>query len=309
MNKLFILLLIASLVSACSKEQQTASPVSSDMIERHENFPSEFVAPRNVDVWLPDNYSPNKRYAVLYMHDGQMLFDSTRTWNKQDWGIDDAAGRLINEGTIRNTIVVGISNTELRHSEYFPQKPFESLERSFRDSLFQHVKRGDGTGVFPAPVCSDNYLKFITAELKPFIDSTYSTKPEKDNTFIAGSSMGGLISMYALCEYPDVFGGAACLSTHWPGVFYSEGNPIPAAFMGYITEHLPSPTDHKLYFDYGTETLDAMYEPFQKMADSVCLKHGFSAPNWDSRKFEGHDHSENSWKKRIAIPLTFLLRE
>ncbi len=89
-------------------------------------------------------------------------------------------------------------------------------------------------------------------ELKPFIDSNFATLGDQSNTFVAGSSMGGLISLYAVCEYPDVFGGAACLSTHWPGVFNSEHNPIPAAFIRYLESHLPSPVNHKLYFDYGT---------------------------------------------------------
>ena len=84
--------------------------------------------------------------------------------------------------------------------------------------------------MFPVPVQSDAYLKFLVTELKPFIDSTFSVATDRSNTFIAGSSMGGLISMYAVCEYPAVFGGAACLSTHWPGIFTAENNPIPEAF-------------------------------------------------------------------------------
>ena len=92
---------------------------------------------------------------------------------------------------------------------------------------------------------SDNYLKFIVEELKPFIDSTYSTLIDKENTFIAGSSMGGLISMYAVCEYPNVFGGAACLSTHWPGTFEVENNPIPEIFYNYLTNNLPKPNQNK----------------------------------------------------------------
>ena len=77
---------------------------------------------------------------------------------------------------------------------------------------------------------SDNYLKFLVTELKPFIDKKYSVYKDMNHTFIAGSSMGGLISMYAICEYPRVFGGAACMSTHWPGIFSAEGNPVPDAF-------------------------------------------------------------------------------
>ena len=121
--------------------------------------------------------------------------------------------------------------------------------------------------------------------------------------------MGGLISMYALCEYPAVFGGAACLSTHWVGIFSTENNHIPAAFMAYLRTHLPDPATHRLYFDYGTETLDALYEPFQLQADSILREKGYSAANWQTLKFVGADHSERAWRTRLAIPLTFLMKQ
>ncbi|MBC6993694.1 alpha/beta hydrolase-fold protein [Neolewinella lacunae] len=281
--------------------------LSSGRVERIENFASEFAAPRNIDVWLPDGYSATEEYAVLYMHDGQMLFDSTASWNKQEWGVDETMNQLLEEGTIRNSIVVGIWNTESRHSEYFPQQPFESLPEEVQDSLLTQGKRNQESGRFKTAVSSDNYLKFIVTELKPFIDQKYSTLPDRKNTFIAGSSMGGLISMYALCEYPDVFQGAACLSTHWIGTFDTLNNPIPAAFVAYLDANLPSPQSHSIYFDFGTETLDALYEPYQVSVDSIMVKHGFSSENWKTLKFEGEDHSEKAWKKRLHIPLQFLL--
>ena len=282
--------------------------VTNGTIQRLENFPSRFVSARNVDVWLPAGYNPAKKYAVLYMHDGQMLFDSTATWNGQEWGVDETLGQLIREKRIRPCIVVGVWNAgKERHVDYFPQKPFESLPKSYRDSLIRMAQRQEGAAIFSGEVQSDGYLKFLVTELKPFIDSVYSTRKDRAHTFIAGSSMGGLISMYAICEYPGVFGGAACLSTHWPGIFSVEGNPIPAAFLDYLKSHLPSPKSHKLYFDYGTETLDALYEPFQQQADEIIKRKGFSRKNWMSRKFAGADHSEQAWRNRLDIPITFLL--
>ncbi|HRJ16216.1 MAG TPA: alpha/beta hydrolase-fold protein, partial [Saprospiraceae bacterium] len=94
---------------AISAQAQTPA-VSAGRIERHEQFPSQFVSARNVDVWLPEGYSPRKKYAVLYMHDGQMLFDGAGTWNKQEWQVDEIAGKLLAEGKIRDCIVVGIWN-------------------------------------------------------------------------------------------------------------------------------------------------------------------------------------------------------
>ena len=281
--------------------------VSAGNIEIYENFPSKFIAPRNISVWLPENYYPKKKYAVLYMHDGQMLFDANTTWNKQEWGVDECLTKFGRTGKIKNVIVVGIWNSESnRHSEYFPQKPFDSLTVEQKEKISASLQEEKKTYEEFKPN-SDAYLKFIVEELKPFVDNTYSTRKESQNTFIAGSSMGGLISMYAVCEYPAVFGGAACLSTHWPGTFSTENNPIPEAFFNYMRVNLPDSKTHRLYFDYGTATLDSQYEVFQVQADSILKEKGYTAENWLTQKFEGADHSENAWRERLSIPLEFLL--
>jgi enterochelin esterase-like enzyme len=246
--------------------------VSSEELRRFSDFSSSFVGARNIDVWLPAGYSSKKKYAVLYMHDGQMLYDSTVTWNKQEWGVDETMTNLLKQKKIKDCIVVGVWNTGiLRHADYFPQKPFLSLATAQQDSIYK-VTRGEGYALFAAPVQSDAYLKFLVTELKPFIDKTFSVKTDRANTFIGGSSMGGLISMYAICEYPDVFGGAACLSTHWPGIFATANNPIPDAFISYLKNNLPDPSSHKIYFDYGTAGLDSLYKPFQLQADAVMQR-------------------------------------
>ena len=282
--------------------------MSSGKIDRYENFESQFAVPRTIDVWLPDDYPSASDYAVLYMHDGQMLFDSTTTWNKQEWGVDETVGRLTKAGRIQPCIVVAIWNTGLgRHSDYFPQKPFESLPAGYRDSLLLILNYDQETPLLKNGVQSDNYLKFIVQELKPFIDSVYATRKDREHTFIMGSSMGGLISMYALCEYPEVFGGAACLSTHWPGVFEPEFSRIAGSFVQYLDENMPDPAFHRIYFDYGTETLDAQYEPTQRRVDSVLVKKGCGAANWKTLKFEGEDHSERAWGERVHVPLEFFL--
>jgi enterochelin esterase-like enzyme len=281
--------------------------VTSGSIKRFADFNSKFVDARNIDVWLPNNYSAKEKYAVLYMHDGQMLYDASTTWNKQSWEVDSIAGKLIQEHKTQKFIVVGIwNNNKKRHLEYFPQKVFESLNKDQKAFVTSElIKMGRITENF-SPL-SDFYLKFLVTELKPFIDKTFATKSDQANTFISGSSMGGLISMYAICEYPNVFGGAACLSTHWPGIFSVDNNPIPDAFVNYLKAHLPNPKNHKIYFDYGDQTLDAMYKPFQEKVDVVMKEKGFSAINWTTKFFPGKDHSEKSWRERFSIPLVFLL--
>ena len=282
--------------------------VSSGKIIEYVDFKSNIIGQRTVRVWLPDNYSPKRKHQVLYVNDGQMLWDANITWNKQEWKLDETLSKLLKEKKIKPTIVVAVDNAgKNRHSEYFPQKPFESLSQKTQDSLYALYRNKDQT-IYNDKVYSDNYLKFLVEELKPFIDQNYSTYKDASHTFITGSSMGGLISMYAVCEYPKVFGGNLSLSTHWPGVFATENNPIPGAFMKYLQKSLPDPKSHKLYFDYGTETLDALYEPYQLKADEIIKTKGYTQKNWKSLKFAGKDHSEKAWAERLDIPLVFMLK-
>jgi enterochelin esterase-like enzyme len=302
--------LLAVLLMVCSTFLFSQTPsVKKGKIIRHSAFPSQWVPARIIDVWLPEGYSPEKKYAVLYMHDGQMLYDSTITWNKQEWGVDETLQLLLDEQKIENVIVVGIWNAGIRrHAEYFPQAPFASLTKEQQKKVYDSY-RSNGQSIFSGiPICSDLYLKFITEELKPFIDKNYATRSERAYTYIAGSSMGGLISLYALCEYPEVFGGAACLSTHWPGLMQMDDNPVPNAFFAYMQKKLPDPRTHRLYFDYGTETLDSMYASLQGQADRVLQYKGFHSENWITKSWPGQDHSERSWRSRLSVPLLFLLR-
>jgi predicted alpha/beta superfamily hydrolase len=299
--------LVLSLI-AFSVTAQTPKVVSGS-IKRIEDFQSQFVEARNVDVWLPEGYSSNKKYSVLYMHDGQMLFDSTNTWNKTAWEADDVAAKLMSENKVKDFIIVGIWNGgKTRHSDYFPQKPFEAITKEQRDFITKQLQSaGKTTEVFQPQ--SDNYLKFIVFELKPYVDKTFSVRTDRQNTFIAGSSMGGLISLYAICEYPKIFGGAACLSTHWPGTFSVENNPFPDAMISYLQRWLPNAKKCKIYFDYGDQTLDALYPPLQKRIDQVMSSKGFTNKNWITKFFPGENHSEKAWSKRLNIPMLFLLKK
>jgi enterochelin esterase-like enzyme len=302
MKKVFFLLLTSIVFGQVPK-------VSTGTIQRLENFQSNYVDSRNIDVWLPNGYSKNQQYAVLYMHDGQMLYDAETTWNKQAWEVDAIAGKVIQEGKTKPFIVIGIwNNGQKRHPEYFPQKPYESLSPTQKDTITAQLQKAGRTKEVFQPI-SDLYLKFLVTELKPYIDKHFSTLKNRENTVIAGSSMGGLISMYAICEYPEVFGGAACISTHWPGTFSSQNNPIPDAFINYMNDHLPNPKTHTIYFDYGNKTLDALYPDLQKKVDVVMTQKGFTTTNWTTQFFEGKDHSEKSWAERLHIPLQFLLKK
>lgn len=285
----------------------TAMPKpASGRIERLNGFASKYIAARNVDVWLPPGYSDKQKYAVLYMHDGQMLFDAAITWNKQEWRADEVAAQLMAEGKVRPFIIVGVHNAgKGRNSEYFPQKTFDALPKRSQDKVL-NMTLADKSPLFKAPFSGDDYLKFLVSELKPYIDRHYSVHTKASDTALMGSSRGGLISLYAISEYPQVFGSAASLSTHWPIKYDMDDNPYPDQLLSYMRENLPDPASHRLYFDYGTATLDALYPPLQAKADAVLREKGYNAGNWQTREFPGAEHSENAWSARLDIPLQFL---
>jgi len=270
---------------------------------------SKYASGYNVDVWLPANYSASKQYAVIYMHDGQMLFDSTTTWNKQAWMVQNVVANLMAENKIVPAIIIAIHNNgQSRHADYTPQIPFKKLKRQQQTAMY-HDTTAYGNNVFANfKVNSDNYLKFLVNELKPLIDKRFSTYTDKSQTIIMGSSMGGLISLYAICQYPEIFGKAACMSTHWPLVFKTDNNPFPDAMLQYLIGKLPQPESHILYFDMGTMGIDSLYESTQIQVDALCIDIGYNSNNFMSVVFEGADHNEKAWHKRLHIPLQFLLK-
>jgi len=269
---------------------------------------SKYSDPRRVVVWLPPSYSPRgPKHAVLYMHDGQNLFDKATAGYGMEWEIDEHLSRLIAEKKVRPTIVVGIWNTPKRLQEYVPSKAFTSLPPEYRDKV---------RALYGGDPLSDGYLKFIVQELRPMIDKRFNVRTDRANTAIMGSSMGSLISLYAIDEYPQIFGAAGMMSTHWPLFMTPEGKSVPqeefesvsSAFERYLTPALPDPKAHRLYFDHGTETLDAIYKQYQDRVDAVVQKHGYrQGVNWMTRNYPGQKHNEISWASRVDVPLQFLL--
>jgi enterochelin esterase-like enzyme len=269
---------------------------------------SKYADPRRVVVWLPSGYRTHgPKYAVLYMHDGQNLFDKATAGYGMEWQIDETLGRLIREKKVRPTIVVGIWNTPKRLQEYVPSKVFEYLTAAYRDKV---------RALYGGDPLSDGYLKFIVRELRPVIDRRFNVKTDRTNTMIIGSSMGSLISLYAIDEYPQIFGGAGMMSTHWPLFLTPEGKSVgdqeyevvSSAFERYLAPAVPDPRTHKLYFDHGSETLDAVYARYQDRVDAVVARRGYrKGVNWLSLSFPGQKHNEISWASRVDIPLRFLL--
>lgn len=297
--------LLLALAPAAAAAREDSGP---GRLIHYDAFPSRHLDPRGVTLWLPEGYdASNARYPVVYMHDGQNLFDPATAGEKGEWGVDEALARLTEAGEARPAIVVGVWNTPKRLLEYMPGEVFGALPPPYQGQLAE---------LYQGRPVSDDYLRFLVEELKPWVDENFRTLAERDDTFVAGSSMGGLISLYAISEYPEVYGGAAMISTHWPLFLSWPVEPRPAAereavittFENWLRAALPAPDNHRLWFDYGSETIDALYEPYQLRLDEVLTAEGYDrGRNWRTESFPGAAHDEHAWRDRIHLPLAFLL--
>jgi predicted alpha/beta superfamily hydrolase len=213
---------------------------------------------RRVWIYLPKNYATTKhKYPVLYMHDGQNLFDGY-TSGYGEWGIDELMDKVLGK---KQCIIIGIDHGgDYRISEY---DPYDS-------------KYGKGQG--------DAYVEFLVKTLKPYIDQHYRTFTDARHTAIAGSSMGGLISMYAELKYPQVFGQAGIFSPAlWiaPPVYdFAQKQKVSAK--------------SRYYFVCGDAESDTMVDDMQKMADMMQAK-GLSKPNTPTVIIKGAQHNEKQW--------------
>ncbi len=266
-------------------------------LESWQDFPSRHVSARTLDVWLPPGYGADawRRYPVIYMHDGQNLFDPAQVFNHTDWDVDGAMTRGIASGRLPPAIIVGIWNSPTRRFEEYMPDVVASGDR---------IDSGvpGRAGFARADIRSDAYLRFLADELKPFIDRHYRTRRGRADTFVMGSSMGGLVSLYAIAKHPQVFGGAAAVSTHWPA-----GGGV---MVEWFAHHLPPPASHRIWMDHGTETLDAAYAPYQQRMDAAMLRGGYrEGANWVSKVYPGTEHSEIAWRARLPEILAFLLQD
>lgn len=243
------------------------------------------VPPRDVWVWVPDDCTPKTRCPVIYMPDGQNLFEPGNAFGGAEWGMDEA---MSERPAGRRAIVVGLANSGSgRWAEYVPPALLAALGP-----------------VPPGADGADRYLAFVADEVKPFVDQRYPTRLERQSTFHMGSSMGGLLSLHALVSRPALFGAAAGLSTHWP--ISAEKAATPEAVASALKAWLASapPGRGRFYTDRGDQTLDALYLPF---ARAIIPLFGPQGPDFRALAFPGTSHSEAAWRARLAIPLAFLL--
>ena len=295
-----VLALCAGLLAAGAGIGQPLPQTAAGKVQRLANVPSKFVAPRHVDVWLPPGYgTTGDRYDVLYLQDGQAAFDGAAALNGQGLRVDAVMTRLMREARIRPTLVVAVWNDGARRSsEYYPSKFLSYLPEPVRSDFVARELEG-----LPR---ADAYLRFLVAELKPLIDSRFHTAPGRTHTFIAGGGLAGLLSIYALCEYPTVFAGAAALSPLWTGI--DEPNAmLPLAAFNYLQARLAEPADHRLYLDRGTAGTDALQGDAQRFVERLAKDAGYGRDRLLSLAFDGTVGEERAWAARLDLPLLFLM--
>lgn len=284
-----------------------ARALSSGRLVEYPAFASKHVDARRVTAWLPEGYDASAEpFGVLYMHDGQNLFETTHA-PFGEWGVDEVLSGMMARGEAPRTLVVGVWNTPKRYVEYGPAALVDAVPEPTGSVLKAQAR---------APLESDAYLAFLVEELKPFIDRTYRTRPAREHTSMMGSSMGGLISLYGGLTYPEIFGAVGCVSTHWPlgsgegpGVSRDQWRTdVLSGLTTYLERALPKPSGTRFYFDHGDQNLDSNYAPYQARVDAIFAARGYRrGRDVESLAFPGADHNEPSWNRRLPIPLKFLL--
>jgi len=247
---------------------------------------------RHVEIWLPPGYdsAAATRYPVLYMSDGQNLFDPRIANTGVDWGVDEAVMRLVRRGVMPPIIVVGVWSTGERGPEYSPWHE--------------------------APT----YARFLIEELMPRVNREFRTLTGPTNTAVMGSSMGGLLSFYLVTHHPEAFGACGCVSTHFPiseavvarvfpalaGTAAATADTVPYVVRD-IERGLRVPRGARYWFDYGGQGLDAEYGPTHEIMRAWLLQQGLvDGRDFVIRSYPEATHNEASWRARLEDPLTFM---
>ena len=240
------------------------------VLNYHYDFYSRYLKnERDILIWLPNSSQTSiKKYPVIYMHDGQNLFNPSTSFSGFDWKVDETVDNLSSNNIIEEVIVVGINNTNDRLDEF---------------NLF--TEKGK------------NYASFLINELKPFVDEIYPTKTDRNNTAVIGSSMGGLCSLQLFWKHQNIFSKAACMSSS----FWIDDRSI----FNFVKDNYLHSQDFKLYIDCGdaekeliedTKRMNRILKKLKTVDDANYL--------WHIEK--GAVHSEVDWAKRFDIPLKFL---
>lgn len=273
----------------------------------YEHVAAAGLPEQRLTIWLPPGYdSGKKRYPVLYMHDGHNLFDPAKSNFNKVWAADKAMLAAIKSGKVEPHIIVGVwAPGRDRYRQYLPQTIYQTASGTPRAAMDAMVE---------GPVVSEAYLSWLAGSLKQWVDASFRTRPGRDDTAIMGSSMGGLMSCYAFLERAETYGRAGCVSSHWPAADPTKVGPanpeLIALWDGWFAARLGQPNGRRVWMDHGTATLDAFYAPYQQKIDARFAASGWQrGRDWESKVYEGAEHEENAWARRLPEVFGWLLRK
>ncbi len=299
---------VALLLGGCTTARHAMVTAMARQIE-WEHLTAADLPEQQVTIWLPPEYSlqPDKHFPVVYMWDGQNLFDPKRTHYGKAWMVQDVLGSMVAEGSAEPHIVVGVHSPpgSDRYRVYLPQNVAERIAGPVRAEMDRQA-----SGAFAA----DRQLAWVTDALKPRIDREFRTQSAASKTTVVGASMGALMACYAAIERPDVFGRAGCVSVPFAPVdnalAASQRQEIERAWAGYLADRLGPPRGRRVWMDHGTAGLDGSFASWQ-----VAVARDFAAAGWhegadyEARAFEGAEHDENFWRARLPQILRWLWRD
>lgn len=273
----------------------------------YEHVAAAGLPEQRLTIWLPPGYDKGaKRYPVLYMHDGHNLFDPAKSNFNKVWAADKAMLAAVKSGKVEPHIIIGVwAPGRDRYRQYLPQTIYQSASGAPRAAMEAMIE---------GPVVSDAYLAWLAGPLKQWVDASFRTRPRRDDTAIMGSSMGGLMSCYAFLERAETYGRAGCVSSHWPAADPTKVGPanpeLIALWDGWFAARLGQPNGRRVWMDHGTATLDAFYAPYQQKIDARFAASGWQrGRDWESKVYEGAEHEENAWARRLPEVIGWLLRK
>jgi predicted alpha/beta superfamily hydrolase len=252
--------------------------VSGPHLIKHEQFFSRHLRnQRDLIVYLPPGYheQPHRAFPVLYLHDGQNLFEASTAFGGTDWHVGQTADHFISQGQVEPLIIVGIYNTgKERLREYTPTRA---------------PRLGGGS--------ANRYAKFLLEEVRPFLRNTYRILEGPENTGIGGSSLGGLVSLYLGLRQPKIFGRIAALS---PSVWWNERVILRFAAAAPVR---PLP---RVWLDIGTREGPRIVDDVERFRDVLLGKGWQLGRDLQYQRIEGGEHNENAWAQRVGPFLQFL---
>lgn len=294
-------LFFSSQVEPLGWKRTTNQPLSGNVFEY--SFTQGYLKGRIIRVWVPKQYAKSKkRFHVVYFHDGQMLFDSTSTWNHQSWDLANSATKYLSK---KQCILVGIDNDpNNRYAEFFPSPIYSklpvSVQFALRDSLWNGLPRFDA------------YAEALVKDVFPLIENHWRVCPGGAHRTMVGSSMGGIVSLCFLLNHPDEVANIACLSIHLPLINFWKFSdrykePLTLAFNEFIAKKSVNIEGKRIYVDRGDQSLDASYAayfPAFELALNSCAGKNNITVNF----IPNSGHSERDWAARIGPILQHLLK-